>query len=305
MTPQEWINAYEEHLRLVKNASENTIRGYISDLTQLCQTTAPEDWALFTEDVTTRYVADLRIKMRTTSVARKVYCFKGFFKFLQRRKVVTDNPFEEIQFNRLLRKLPNVLTVGEMTRLLNSIRQPIAALLGIPNEEAFLTIRDKAMLETFFSSALRVSELVGLNWQDVEWKARQVRVVGKGNKMRLAPLGQPAIDSMIEYAKTYEQHWHKKPQGTEPVFLSMWNRRIETRSIPRTIKKWAKRAGIDKRVNPHCFRHSAAVAMLEAGADLRAIQQMLGHASIATTELYVRVSTRRLKVIHAQTHPRA
>jgi integrase/recombinase XerD len=236
---------------------------------------------------------------------KKDYCFRGFFRYLVRRKIVTENHFEEIQFNHLLRKLPNVLTIGEMTRLLNSIRQPVTALEAIPNEEGFLTVRDKAMLEVLFSTALRVSELVGLNWRDIQYQARQVCVTGKGNKMRLSPLGQPALDALVIYARAYQWHWKNKPEGLEPGFLSMWNRRIETRSTPRTIKKWADRAGIHKRVNAHCFRHSAAVAMLEGGADLRAIQQMLGHASIATTELYTRVSTKRLRAIHAQSHPRA
>lgn len=216
-----------------------------------------------------------------------------------------QNHFKEIKFNRLLRKLPNVLTVGVMTKLLDSIRQPVPALDALPVTDSFLVLRDKAMLEVLFSGALRVSEFCSLDWKDIQWEARQVCVSGKGNKSRLVPLGQPALDALMKYAPFYERRWRRKAKGSEPVFLSVWNRRIVARSIPRTIKKWAEHAGIRKRVNPHSFRHSAAVAMLEGGADLRAIQQMLGHATISTTELYSRVSTKRLRAVHANTHPRS
>jgi len=300
-----WIEQYENHLRLVMNSAENTIRGYIRDLHQLLDGTGVEDWGALTEEMALQYLGQARAKLSRVSLSRKVYCYRGFFRYLFKRKVVIDNHFEEVKFNRLLRKLPNVLTIGEVTQFLNSIRQPVEALSGVPSEDAFLTVRDKAMLEVLFSAALRVSELVGLNWGDIQWKARQVQITGNGNKMRLCPLGQPALDALVVYARAYQWHWKEKPEGTAPVFLSMWNRRIETRSIPRTIKKWANHAGIKKRINPHAFRHSAAVAMLEGGADLRAIQQLLGHSSISTTELYTRVTTKRLRAIHSQTHPRA
>lgn len=303
MTPQEWIAHYENHLRLVNNASENTIRGYITDLNQLACATAIDDWAKLTEPMVLAYLADIRLKLSRTSLSRKVYCYRGFFHHLLKRGIVSGNHFEDVKFSRLSRKLPNVLTTGEMLRLLNSIRQ-VESLNGVPTEEAFLTVRDKAMLETLYSAALRVSELVNLDWRDVQWQSRQLCITGKGDKMRLTPLGQPALDALVIYARAYEWHWHRKPAGAEPVFLSAWNRRIVTRSIPRTIKKWATRAGLTCRVNPHSFRHSAAVAMLEGGADLRALQQLLGHSSISTTELYCRVSTKRLRAIHSNTHPR-
>jgi site-specific recombinase XerD len=127
----------------------------------------------------------------------------------------------------------------------------------------------------------------------------------KGNKERLCPLGQYALDALLEYARQYEDRWERKPAGSHAVFLSQWDRRILTRTIPRTIIKWVTKSGIKKHVNPHCFRHSAATHMLENGADLRTIQTLLGHATIMTTEIYTHVGTKKLKTVHTNTHPRA
>jgi site-specific recombinase XerD len=145
----------------------------------------------------------------------------------------------------------------------------------------------------------------GLNWSDLDWNKREITVTGKGNKTRVCPLGQKALEALLEYSPHYEDKWEKKPEGPAPVFLSMWNRRINQRTIPRTIRKWCRLAGV-KRVNPHAFRHSAATHMLvENGADIRVIQKLLGHASIVTTEIYTHVGIRKVKTVHANTHPRA
>ena len=202
------------------------------------------------------------------SVARKIYALRQFFKFLRNKGVTRADPWGEIELHAIRRKLPTILTVNEMNQVLSRIREPLPALLGVPSEEVFLTVRDRAMLETLYSAALRVSELVGLNWQDINWNAREVRVLGKGNKERICPLGQKALEALLEYSRHYEHHWKRKPEGPAPVFLSMWNRRIDQRMMPRSIHKWCRLAGV-KRVNPHAFRHSAATHMLENDADLR------------------------------------
>jgi site-specific recombinase XerD len=289
----------------VKNRSVNTVRGYISDLKLLQAHCRVTDWSGFTEDMAVDYVRHLKRNGRDTSIARKVYCFRGFFKFLSRQGCVARDPFGDMEFNRLRRPLPKFLTVDEMNTLLNRVREPLPALMGVPQTGRYLTARDRAMLETLYNSALRVSELVGLNWGDIDFNAREVRVLGKGNKERICPLGQRALEALLEYAKHYEARFEKKAEGSQPLFISQWGRRIVQRSIPRTIRKWCALAGIKKRVNPHAFRHSATTHMLENGADLRVIQKLLGHASIATTEIYTHVGTRRLKAVHANTHPRA
>jgi site-specific recombinase XerD len=322
MTAEDWIKKYEDYLVTVKNRSMHTVVNYILDVRHLHKTAMAgrvDDWAAFTEQMAIDYIKALKLRYQETSIARRIYCFRGFFKYLRRQGCLKFDPFADIEFHALHRPLPRFLTVDEMNRLLNRVREPLPALGGVPQTEVYLTIRDRAMLEVLYSAALRVSELVGLEWQDIDWAAREVRVIGKGNRERLCPLGQKALDALMEYAKHYEAYqlhqaegFHRrpmtrprKPEGPQPVFISTWNRRILTRSIPRTIEKWVRLAGIQKRVNPHAFRHSAATHMLENGADLRVIQQLLGHASISTTEIYTHVGTRRLKTVHGSTHPRA
>ena len=156
-----------------------------------------------------------------------------------------------------------------MNRLLGCIRTEVRALSGVPNEETYLIFRDRALSETLDSAALRVSELCNLNWQDLDIAKRELRVMhAKFNKERLCPLGQYALDALLEYARQYEDRWEQKPEGSHAVFLPQWDRRILMRTTPRTITKWVTKAGIKKHVNPHCFRHSAATHMLENEAPI-------------------------------------
>jgi integrase/recombinase XerD len=308
ITAVEWIKEYETYLTVVKNRAVNTVRAYSKDLELLHKFALAgrsEDWGTFTEQNAIDYVRYLKSTSRDTAVSRKVYALRGFFKFLRKKQVIGIEPFEDIEFERLHRALPRVLSVQEMNRLLGCIRIEVQALAGVPCENTFLTIRDRCLLEVPYAAALRVSELCNLNWEDIDLARREVRVLGKGNKERICPLGQYALESLLDYARHFEEHWENKPEGARPVFLSMWNRRILTRTIPRTITKWVTKAGIKKHVNPHCFRHSAATHMLENGADIRVIQNLLGHASLITTEIYTHVAKRKVKSVHANTHPRA
>ena len=321
MTALEWIRQFESYLTLVKNRSVNTVRSYSLDAELLYRFTTTGklgeprvkvplaesvfDWAAFTEDMAVNYVRDLKASgAKDANVARKIYSLRQFFKFLRKKGVTTADPWGDMELHAIRRTLPKTLTVNEMNKLLTRIRQPFPALLGVPNEEGFLLIRDRAMLETLYSAALRVSELCGMDWQDIDWNKREVKVLGKGNRERVCPLGQKALEALMDYTKHYELKWEKKPEGPRPVFLSMWDMRINTRTIPRTIRKWCRLANV-KRVNPHAFRHSAATHMLENGADIRVIQKLLGHASIITTEIYTQVAIRKVKTVHANTHPRA
>jgi integrase/recombinase XerC len=321
VTALEWIRKFESYLTLVKNRSVNTVKSYIIDAELVyrfattgklgqprLKTPLEEsgfDWSTLTEEDATDYILNLKARNATDkTVSRKIYALRQFFKFLRKQKVTTVDPWGDMELHAIRHKLPKTLTVNEMNKLLTRIREPIPALLGVPTKHVFLTVRDRAMLETLYSAAFRVSELCGINWQDINWNKREVNVLGKGNKRRLCPLGQKALEALLEYSRHYEQQWEKKPEGLAPVFLSMWNMRINTRTIPRTIFKWCKLAGIDY-VNPHAFRHSAATHMLENGADIRVVQTLLGHASIATTEIYTCVAIRKVKSVHANTHPRA
>jgi integrase/recombinase XerC len=306
MTTHDWIQKFEEYLFLVKNRSVNTVRGYIADAELLERFCAGkiDGWADFTEDMAVEYVREVKKKASEATVQRKVLSLRQFFKFLLKKGAVTMNPLADMETRAVRRRLPTVLSIEEMNRLLNCVRQPIAALSGIPNEETFLTVRDRALLETLYSAGLRVSELCGMDWENIDWNKREVRVIGKGNKQRVCPLGQKALEALMDYARHYEEHWKRKPEGPAPVFLSEWNRRINTRTIPRTIHKWCHLAGV-RRVHPHAFRHSCATHMLEGGADIRVVQVLLGHAHLTTTEIYTHVGTRKLKSVFANTHPRA
>jgi integrase/recombinase XerC len=321
MNAIEWIQQYETYLTIVKNRANNTVRSYILDAQLLYRfvttgklgeprvKTPPLvesafDWATYTEDMAADYVRELKKRHSDSTVQRRILTLRVFFKFLQRKGVVTMNPLADMETHALRRKLPQTLTINEMNKLLTCIRQAIPALSGIPNEETFLTVRDRALLETLYSAALRVSELCDMNWQDIDWNKREVTVTGKGNKTRVCPLGAKCLESLMEYTRHYERRWERKPEGPAPVWLSQWDRRILTRTIPRTVNKWCHRAGV-KRVNPHAFRHSAATHMLENGADIRVVQVLLGHAHLVTTEIYTHVGLRKLKSVHANTHPRA
>ncbi len=321
MTALAWICEFEIYLTLVKNRSNNTVRSYVIDVELLYRfATTGElgrprvkvplqessfEWAEFTEEMAVEYMRALKASgAKETSVARKVYALKQFFKFLRKKGVTTSDPWGDIETHAIRRKLPQTLSINEMNKLLTAIRQPLPALLAVPTEDVFLTVRDRALLETLYSAGLRVSELCGMDWRDIDWNKREVTVTGKGNKTRVCPLGQYALEALLEYQHHYENHWEKKPEGPAPVFLSMWGRRLNQRTIPRTIRKWCRAAGI-KCINPHAFRHSCASHMLNGGADIRVIQKLLGHASITTTEIYTQVTMRTLKATHSNTHPRA
>ena len=151
-----------------------------------------------------------------------------------------------------------------------------------------------------------MSEACNLDWENIDFAKRELLVLhGKGNKHRIVPIGQYAIDALLEYQSRYETKWERKPEGQRPVFSSQWDRRILTRTIPRTIIKWVTKAGIKKHVNPHLFRHSCATHLLEAGMDVLTIQTLLGHSSVSTTQIYAKVGTKKLKSEYANTHPRA
>jgi len=306
MTALEWITKYDEHLTLTKGRALNTVRAYRVDLELMQRFFNLADWKDFTEENATEYLRHLKSSYTDSGMARKIYVYRGFFKFLRKRNVITLDPWEEVEPKRYDRKLPVVLTVQEMNRLLSTIRVEVRALAGVPNEETFLTFRDRAILETLYAGALRVSEVCNLNWDDIDFAKRELRVLhGKGNKHRLVPLGQYAIDALLKYRPHFEEKWKRKAEGQTAVFLSMRDRRILTRSIPRVINRWVTRAGIKKHIHPHVFRHSAATHLLENGMDIRVIQQLLGHASIMTTEIYAKVGTRKLKSEYANAHPRA
>jgi integrase/recombinase XerC/integrase/recombinase XerD len=286
---------FEDELRS-RHTSPHTQRAYRADAGELAS------WASQREidpvDVSYRvlrgYAAGLAGRdLNRSTVSRKLAAARSLFDHLRRRDRVADNPAELLPNPRLAKKLPRVLGADEIRRLLD--RVPASAPLDS---------RDRAMLEIAYAGGLRCSELIGLDTDSVDFESETVRVRGKGRKERLVPLGEPAQRALSDYLT------HSRPAlSTEPaeraLLLSKSGRRLSASDVTRRLGRWVREAAIAGRVSPHALRHSFATHMLEGGADLRSIQELLGHASISTTQIYTRVEPSRLRRAYGDAHPRA
>jgi integrase/recombinase XerC len=229
-----------------------------------------------------------------TSVARRLASLRSFFRFAQREGLADANPAKPLRNPRPDRKLPHFLSTQEIGQLLAA--PPAANPMGL---------RDRAILETMYSAGLRVSELVGINAGDLDADDGLVRIRGKGRRERLAPLGSFALEAIDGWVKVRRVS-SKEPQGpAAPLFVSRLGRRITTRSVARMLEKYLKLTGLDLRTTPHTLRHSFATHLLDRGADIRSVQELLGHKSLVTTQIYTHVSTAGLKEVYEKAHPRA
>lgn len=235
-------------------------------------------------------IADKGYKM--TSVTRNLVAIRMFYRFLTAEKEVPDNQIELVGTSRTWRKLPNVLSVAE-----------VEALLEAPDPGTDLGIRDRAILETFYATGARVAEIVSLKLEDVYFEYGYVRVFGKGSKERIIPIGGRALDAIRHFLDMSRVKFTRKNDPKE-LFVSRQGRKLCRENVWLLIKHYAKRAGIDKNVYPHTLRHSFATHMLDRGTGLRHVQEMLGHANIATTQIYTHVDQKRLKAVIAKYHPR-
>jgi len=228
------------------------------------------------------------------TVARRLASVRSFCRFLRRQGFLAKNPVIGVRSPRLGYELPDYLTVEEMELLLSQ-----------PDRTTVLGMRDAAVLETMYSSGIRASELCGLDMGDVDLLSGFVKVRGKGRKERHAPLGRYAVEALREYYGVRGELLRHKDSEPEAVFLSRLGKRLVTRDLQRIIQRHAMLAGIDKRVTPHVIRHSFATHMLNGGADIRAVQELLGHSSLSTTQRYTHISTERLRSVYNATHPHA
>jgi integrase/recombinase XerD len=240
-----------------------------------------------------RYVSELRGRgVGARSAARALATLRGLFRHLLERGVITQDPTLELETPRLMRGLPYYLS-GEQ----------VEALLAAPDVSKPLGLRDRAMLETLYATGLRVSELVGLRMPQVRLDPGYVRVMGKGSKERVVPIGKTAYDCVRRYVDEARPRL-LKAKTTEVLFLNRFGGALSRQGLWKIIIHYAQKAGLQKNVHPHTFRHSFASHLLEGGADLRAVQVMLGHADISTTQIYTHVTRDRLKEIHRKYHPR-
>ena len=294
------IERFIEYLRVERNASPLTLKSYEEDLIALVlYLEEVEGRSVKPCEVTTldlrRFIAELQqAGYAKATISRKLACLRSFFRFAVREGWVETNVAKPLRNPRTGRKLPHFLSAEEIAKLLESPPSSLAS-----------GLRDRAILETMYSSGLRVSELVGLSLEDIDFPGSLIRVRGKGRKERLSPLGS--------YAQKALKNWLTKrtpdPKGskndTQAVFLNRFGRRLTSRSVGRMLEKCLKQCGLDQRTSPHTLRHSFATHLLDRGADIRSVQELLGHKSLITTQIYTHVSTTRLREVYEMAHPRA
>jgi len=285
------------YLEIERNLSVHTLRAYRHDLLEFLRfvksQTDTDAGPVTPERVDVlllrRYLARLHKRNCRTTIGRKLSAIRSFFRYLVRQGALQVNPAETVATPRRERYLPKVLTVDEMFALIQ------AAASDEP-----LTVRDRAILELFYSSGLRVGELAALDVGHVDLVEGLVRVRGKGDKERIVPVGRMARQALERYLVA-----RGAPRQDQPLFLNYRGERLSARSIERNLKKWLLHAGILKDASPHALRHSFATHLLDGGADLRAIQELLGHASLSTTQKYTQVSLDRLMDVYDRAHPRS
>ncbi len=298
------IADFGRHIEVERNLSRHTVEAYLNDLKQFQEflqemvpagtenDDIPEDIVLIRSFLVSLY----RGKMRKITVSRKIASLRSFYRYLLREGAVRLNPAELLQLPRCEKYVPTVLTVDETLALLN---------VNFPGDAA--GSRDRAIIELFYSSGIRLGELVGLNVADLRFGDCLVKVRGKGRKERIVPVGAPALAALSDYLKMrtdFVGAATDKIDG-EPLFLNARGRRISSRDVSRVVEWVVLQSGIGRKISPHSLRHTFATHLLDAGADLRSIQEMLGHSSLSTTQKYTAVSVSRLMEIYDKAHPRA
>ena len=301
------IDEFIESLCVVKGYSENTCRGYRNDLEGFLQYLARNrlkgsqrsqkiDQIEIdgVDSISIRgYLGWLHAGKKKTTIARKLSAVRSFFKYLVKHGVITDNPAESILTPKQDKSIPQYLPVDEMFRLLDSIQTG-----------NILDLRNRAIFETLYSCGIRVSELVGLNVIDVDFKGSVIRVLGKGSKERIIPIGQKALAAIRIYRAGLQAEYGIAADLKGPLFLNKNKSRLSARSVARILVKLVNSCGLLKPVSPHTLRHTFATHMLDAGADLRIVQELLGHKSLSTTQKYTHVSIDRLMETYDRAHPR-
>lgn len=286
------------HLANERNLSPHTVRAYAGDLDRFVVFVGGESKLLATDvnvALVRRFLSKLHAEAyQKSSMARILACLRTFYDYFLRRGAVDTNPVRQVRTPRLDKKLPAFLDEDEVTRLMDTT-----------TGDTFTDRRDRALLETIYGGGLRVSEATGLNLPDLQMDQGFAVVRGKGGKERLAPLGGGATTAVEGYLPERAVRVEKLMSGVEALFINKNGTRLNVRSVRRILDRRASVAGIRKAVTPHTLRHSFATHLLNRGADLRAVQELLGHANLTTTQIYTHVTTHRLKEVYDRAHPRA
>ena len=291
------IRNYLDFLRLEKNLSQNTLTSYKFDFTKyrnFLVSAGIQTASVISEEHISKFLALLhRKRLSSRSMARTLSSIRGFHRYLLGEEEVKDDPTQIIDSPKQEKNLPDVLSIPEVDRIL---KQP-----DISNR---LGIRDRAMLETLYATGIRVSELVNLKQSDLRIEDGLILVYGKGSKERLVPIGRSARQWIEKYQRKSRVNLIKTGKTQDILFLNVRGTKLTRDMIRKLVEKYSLAAGIEKKVHPHSFRHSFATHLLEGGADLRAVQEMLGHADISTTQIYTHIDREYLKEVHRTFHPR-
>ncbi len=302
------VRRFEEHLAGERNASDHTREGYLADIAQFAAVTwgagaePPFAWARVDEAAARRFLAVLaKDGVAGTTIRRKIAAVRTFYRFLQREREAIDNPFSMLRGPRKTKPLPKVLSVEEVRRFLERPAKDMAeGTLG-----KYAALRDAAIFEFLYSTGCRISEATAVKWGELDFSRGTVIVTGKGAKDRLVILGAPALAALNSLRAEVSDIRPDLAVDDADVFLSDTLRRISPRFVERRMKRYLAEAGLPPDLSPHKLRHSFATHLLDAGADLRSVQEMLGHASLSTTQIYTHVSVERLKDEYMKAHPRA
>ncbi len=280
------------YLKIEKNASQHTITNYQIDLKEFDGSIKEKALEKISHVDVRLFLARMKEKsFSKRSVARKMACLRSFFRFLCREGYIKANPAAGLQTPKLEKRLPIFLDADQVVKLIES-----------PDMSDVYGVRDRAILETLYSSGIRVSELVSLNRDRVDFISGVLKVYGKGKKERLAPVGDRALKAMRNYL---EKLGSSSIKDKKAVFVNKSGRRMSDRAVRRVIDKYIRKTSLSEKISPHSLRHSFATHLLDRGADLRSVQELLGHANLSSTQIYTHVTTERLKSIYEKVHPRA
>lgn len=292
-----WLENFSHYLSVEKGLARNTLESYRRDLQKFFKYIEKKKIASPAEidrPLITGYLLTLKEEGRAPStISRNVASIRSFFNFLVQDDLLEDNPAQLVKAPRIEKKLPRVLTTKEVDRLLRQ-----------PRDDSQAGLRDKAMLELLYASGIRVSELVSLNVADFSPEVGYLRCRGKGMKERIVPIGSVAVNYVKEYLHNCRQKMLKQ-NDEKALFLNHHGRRLTRQGFWKILKKYARQSKISGEITPHTLRHSFATHLLENGADLRSVQEMLGHSDISTTQIYTQITRRKIREVYDKTHPRA
>jgi len=293
---REFIEHFLNYLSVERGLARNTIISYEEDLSSymdfLESNAVTSLSATAKNDIINFMVHQKENGISVNSVARRLAAIKSFYRFLVRERILKSDPTSLVDSPKLWKKVPETLSINEIESLLNA-----------PDLKDVQGIRDRAILETLYATGMRVSEAAGLKLTDVNFDIGFLRCIGKGSKERVIPLGKKAISSVRKYLEISRPKLLKKKESAY-LFVNRFGGRISRQSLWKIIKRYARQAGIKKQIKPHILRHSFATHLLEKGADLRSVQEMLGHSNISTTQIYTHINKDRLRTIHRTFHPR-